>query len=70
MWGITDFLAQGTRPGIGLTHLWSRIALGGRQHWAQGELQDEFLLRTRGGGGQQREQREPRSKVGEGFHIR
>ena len=68
--GLADLVTQLARPGIGLRHLGSRIALGGHQHGSQGKLEVELLLCTLGSLRQCREQLQPRGEMAERFQIR
>jgi hypothetical protein len=66
---LTDLLTQHPRPGIGLLDLRGRPALGSRQHWPQGKLQVEFLLRPRLGRGECGQQLEALRQVLEGLQV-
>ena len=61
--GLPHLLAQLPRPGVGLFHFRGRIALGGHQRRAQGELQRQFLLGALGGVRQGLEQLQPLGEV-------
>ena len=69
LWGILDLLTERVGPGVRLLHLWGRIALGGRQCRAQGDLQGQFVLGARRGCWQGGEQIEPDTEILYCFRI-
>ena len=67
--GIFEVLTELPGAGVALFHLRCRVAFGGSQRCAQGDVHVHFSLDTIKGLWEHLEQRQPCAQVTDGFHI-